>query len=140
MANEIFDRETILDLTVNLIPLFIILFFVVAFAVFNPFGVDPLASGLQYGLLVAPFVLLAILTYLSGKAIAGDEKRSAVFLPGQATVQGARPLHELEEEAEADAYVGGGTPALEGDAGETVADEAADTPDSTGGDDDETAA
>jgi hypothetical protein len=73
MATRIFDRETLLDLTVNIVPLAIMAFFVVVFLVVNPWGVDPLASGIQFALLLAPFVLLAILTYLSGKAIAGDE-------------------------------------------------------------------
>ena len=85
MTGPLFDKETLLDLTVNIIPLFIILFFVVAFAVFAPFGIDPLASGLQYALLVAPFVFLAILTYISGRAIAGAE-RSNEYPPGQANV------------------------------------------------------
>jgi hypothetical protein len=100
MANEteIFDRETLLDLVVNIIPLFIIFFFIVAFLLFNPFGVEALPSGIQFGLLVAPFVLLAILTYISGKAIAGAEKDFTVYLPGQATVAGATPLHGTEDE------------------------------------------
>ena len=102
MANEIFDRDTMLDLVVNIIPLFIIFFFIVAFLLFNPFGVEALPSGIQFGLLVAPFVLLAILTYISGKAIAGAEKNYTVYLPGQATVTGAKPLHDLEAEAEGD--------------------------------------
>lgn len=83
----IFDRETLLDLVVNGVPLFIMLFFIVAFAVVNPFGFDPLASGLQFALIVVPFVALAILTYLSARAIAGDEARTERLLPpGQATV------------------------------------------------------
>jgi hypothetical protein len=114
MAARIFDRDTLLDLTVNIVPLVIIGFFVVAFALVNPWGVDPLASGIQFALLVAPFVLLAVLTYISGKAIAGDEKRSPVFLPGQATVRGAEPLHEDEGE--------GGDGVVGGDAGETDVD------------------
>jgi hypothetical protein len=101
MANEteteIFDRETLLDLVVNIIPLFIIFFFIVAFLLFNPFGYEALPSGIQFGLLVAPFVLLAILTYISGKAIAGSEKNFTVYLPGQATVTGAKPLHDEED-------------------------------------------
>jgi hypothetical protein len=102
MATRIFDRDTLLDLTVNIIPLVIIAFFVVAFVLVNPWGVDPLASGIQFALLIAPFVLLAVLTYISGKAIAGDEKRAPVFVPGQATVRGAKPLegHGHGDEAE----------------------------------------
>lgn len=104
MATRIFDRDTLLDLTVNFVPLFIMAFFVVGFLLVNPWGFDPLASGLQFGLLLAPFVALAVLTYYSGKAIAGDEKRSTVYIPGQATVPGAEPLHghgEAEGELEA---------------------------------------
>lgn len=100
MAAKIFDKETILDLTVNIIPLGIIAFFVVLFAVFDPFGFDFLASSIMYGLLIVPFIALAILTYISGKAIAGDEKRSEVFLAGQATVPGSQTLEEYEEQAD----------------------------------------
>ena len=97
MATQIFDRETLLDLTVNFIPMFIILFFIVGFAVVNPYGFDPLTSGIQFFLMAMPFVSLAVLTYLSAKAIAGDEKSATVYPPGQATVPGQEPLHEIEE-------------------------------------------
>jgi hypothetical protein len=122
MANKIFDRETLLDLTVNVVPLFIIAFFVVAFAVFPAFGFDPLASALQYGLLAVPFVLLAILTYLSGKAIAGDEKRSTVYPPGAATVEGVEPLHEEEAETASDAGAETEAEPATGDDAETQAE------------------
>lgn len=102
MANEIFDRETLLDLTVNMIPLFIIAFFMVGFTAFPLFGgADLLTTAIHYGLLLVPFVSLALLTYLSGKAIAGDEKRSSVFLQGQATIDEPTKLHEYERQAEA---------------------------------------
>ncbi|RXK46212.1 DUF6684 family protein [Halorientalis pallida] len=84
MLPSTFDRETILDLTVNMIPLGILLFFIVAFGLVNPFGWDNVISSLQFGILIASFVLLAILTYYSGKAISeaeaemdGDEDHSA---------------------------------------------------------------
>ncbi|MFB6196325.1 MAG: DUF6684 family protein [Haloplanus sp.] len=97
MSTKVFDRDTLLDLTVNFIPLFIILFFIVGYAVYDPFGVDTVPRILQYVLLVAPFVLLAILTYLSGKAIATTEKTDPVYMPGGATVEGAEPIEEHEE-------------------------------------------
>jgi len=101
---EIFDRDTLLDLTVNVIPLGIILFFVAAFVLIDPFGgLDFYGRVLQMGLLAFPFVALAILTYVSGKAIAGDEKRSAVFFQGQATLDDAPEKHEVEEAIEAEA-------------------------------------
>lgn len=91
----IFDRETLLDLTVNVIPLGIILFFVAVFVVVDPFpGLDRLGMLLMLGLHIVPFVALAILTYVSGKAIAGDEKRSSVFFQGQATMDNAPTREE----------------------------------------------
>lgn len=114
MANKIFDRDTLLDLTVNMVPLFIMAFFIIAFAVIAPFGIDPLASSLQFGLLAVPFVLLAILTYFAGRAVAGSEMTGELYLPGQAGVEGAEPLEEGEDPAEqfqSDAS----EPAVEGD-------------------------
>ncbi len=68
-----FERETLLDLTVNAIPLAIILFFVVAFGLFPSFGVDPVMTTVQYSLLVVPFLGLAVLTYYAGKAVESAE-------------------------------------------------------------------
>jgi hypothetical protein len=101
MSNEIFDRETKLDLLVNVIPLFILGFFIVGFLVFAPFGIDPLASSIQFGLIAIPFVLLAVLTYFAAVAVAGSEQSAPVYLPGQASVSGAEPLEVPGEEDEA---------------------------------------
>ncbi|SDZ85785.1 hypothetical protein SAMN04488065_0822 [Haloplanus vescus] len=97
MATKVFDRDTLLDLTVNFVPLFILLFFIVGYAVYDPFGIDSMARNLQYVLLTAPFVLLSILTYLSGKAISTAEKSDPVYMPGGATVDDAEPIEEHEE-------------------------------------------
>lgn len=68
-----FDRETLLDLTVNAIPLGILLFFVVVFAVYNPWGVAPVATALQFAIVGVTFFALAVLTYYAGKAISEAE-------------------------------------------------------------------
>lgn len=103
MTTKIFDKDTILDLTVNIIPLGIIAFFIVFFGIgdlfLEPFPFDLLSTVLSYGLLIVPFAALALLTYFSGKAIAGDEKRSQTYLAGQATVSGGKTLEEYEEKA-----------------------------------------
>jgi len=93
-----FDKETLLDLTVNVIPLGIILFFIGAFAVVNPFGFDAVFSGLQFSLMVSMFLLLAVLTYYAGRAIEGAEEAAdhAVIEEPNATT-GA-----IEDEATAD--------------------------------------
>ncbi|WP_321170890.1 DUF6684 family protein [Halobaculum rubrum] len=122
---EIFDRDTLLDLTVNVIPLAILLFFVAAFVLVDPFGgLDFYGRVLQMGLLAFPFVALAILTYVSGKAIAGDEKRSAVFFQGQATLEGAPEKHEVEEAIEAEATGEADVEDPYDDAGDDEADDA----------------
>lgn len=72
---ERFDRETLLDLTVNVIPLVIILFFVVVFAVIAPFGFSAVDTTIQFALLLGPFVALAIITYYAGRAISRDEEK-----------------------------------------------------------------
>lgn len=71
-----FEKETLLDLTVNVIPLGILLFFIGAFAVVNPFGFDAVFSGLQFALMISMFLLLGVLTYYAGKAVEGAEHAS----------------------------------------------------------------
>ncbi|MFB6139474.1 MAG: DUF6684 family protein [Halosimplex sp.] len=74
MAEKIFDRDTLLDLTVNFIPFGILLFFIAAFTLFTPWGVDPLVSSLQFAIVGVTATLLLVLTYFAGKAISTAEK------------------------------------------------------------------
>ncbi|WP_121822714.1 DUF6684 family protein [Halostella salina] len=73
MSEKVFDRETLLDLTVNVIPLGIMLFFIGAFTFANPFGWDVVYSTLQFAIVGSMMVLLTLLTYWSGKLISEDE-------------------------------------------------------------------
>ncbi len=66
---------TLLDLTVNISPLGILFFFIVAFAVFPAFGTDPVFSGLQFALIISMFLLLAVLTYYAGTAVENADER-----------------------------------------------------------------
>ncbi|MFC5970939.1 DUF6684 family protein [Halomarina salina] len=69
------DRETLLDITVNLIPMGILVFFVVLFLVFTPFPPNLFIAGVSHFLTIFPLVLLALLTYVAAKVIARDEKK-----------------------------------------------------------------
>ena len=91
---KIFNKETLLDLTVNFVPLGILLFFTIYILLIDPWNMasDPLIMVVTLGLHVVPFVALAALTYLSGKAIAGSEKEGEVYLAGRASVTDAQPL------------------------------------------------
>ncbi|MFD1587214.1 DUF6684 family protein [Halorientalis brevis] len=73
MSSKTFDRETLLDLTVNGIPLGIMVFFVIAYAFVNPFGWNDLVSTLQFSIIIVTALLLSILTYFAGKAISEAE-------------------------------------------------------------------
>ncbi|WP_049899609.1 DUF6684 family protein [Halococcus agarilyticus] len=73
MAERVFDRETLLDLTVNVIPLGMLLFFVLLFAV-TTVGSTPIATVVSQALLVVPFVVLTGTTYLTGRIIAESQK------------------------------------------------------------------
>lgn len=69
-----FDRETLLDLVVNAIPLAMMAFFIIVFAVFNPFGSDPANTAIQFSIIIVTFGALFLLTYYSGRAISNAEK------------------------------------------------------------------
>lgn len=64
-----------LDLSVNIIPLGIMAFFVVLYAFAPTFGFDPVIVAVQMGLIIFPFLGLAIVTYYSGRAVTRDEKK-----------------------------------------------------------------
>jgi uncharacterized membrane protein (DUF4010 family) len=68
-----FDRETLLDLLVNVIPLAMMLAFIGIFLLVNPFGEDLAATVMQLTILIVTFGALLILTYISGKAISESE-------------------------------------------------------------------
>ncbi len=71
-------HETVLDLTVNVIPLGILLFMDALFWIYNPWGwQEPLIVGIAHFLTLFPFALLALLTYVSGSVVQRDEGRSA---------------------------------------------------------------
>lgn len=80
MDSRIFDRDTLLDLTVNVIPLGILAFFFAVFLVYapGPFAFDSVFTTVQLAIVFTTFVLLAVLTYYAGKAIAGAEKELGI--------------------------------------------------------------
>ncbi|MFC7135062.1 MULTISPECIES: DUF6684 family protein [Salinibaculum] len=74
MSEKVFDRETLLDLTVNVIPFIILAFFFVAFIVFTPFGFDSVISSIQLAIIALSGIGLMVLTYYSGRAVSKAEK------------------------------------------------------------------
>lgn len=68
--HTVFDRETLLDALVNVVPLGILLFFTVLFVVSDPWsqGIS-FVRALQHSLIAVPFVGLALLTYWTAKHV-----------------------------------------------------------------------
>jgi hypothetical protein len=81
MSERLFDRETLLDLTVNVIPLGILAFFVAAYAVIGSFPDDPVVVLIQMSIILLTAGGLAVLTYYSGKAISGAEEEMDEYIP-----------------------------------------------------------
>jgi hypothetical protein len=136
MANSVFDRETLLDLLVNVIPLGILLFFTVLFIVDDPFSGPSVYTWLQFAIVLVTFVLLAILTYFSGRAIASDEhaRGGPPDLPPGGVAVGTGATEESADDegdaAEADAETEAEEADSETDAEDADADEAADAAES----------
>lgn len=80
MTEKVFDRETMLDLTVNIIPFVIMAFFFVAFIVYTPFGFDSVISSIQLAIVGVSAIGLLVLTYFSGKAVSKAEKAEEAAL------------------------------------------------------------
>jgi len=73
MSSRTFDRETLLDLIVNAIPLAMMAFFVGVFVLYNPFGTDVAGQAIQLSIVVITFGALVVLTYFSARAISNAE-------------------------------------------------------------------
>jgi hypothetical protein len=131
MASAVpFDRETMLDLVVNAIPLGIMLFFIAVFLLVNPFGSDPVGTAIQITIVAVTFLALFVLTYVSGKAISESEKElEEKGYAGVSESVGAETGLESGSEDEA--------PAGELESGDRAAED--DSADGTDAEDDESA-
>ncbi|WP_435157705.1 DUF6684 family protein [Haladaptatus sp. DFWS20] len=64
-SNPVFDRETLLDITVNIVPMFILAFFLFLFLFFSPWPDDTFMGIIGLGLTIIPLVLLGLLTWIA---------------------------------------------------------------------------
>lgn len=67
------DRETFLDIVVNIIPMGILLFFVGLFLVYMPWEENLFLTVVSHFLTIFPLIMLALLTYVSARVISRDE-------------------------------------------------------------------
>lgn len=74
MSTSIWNKDTLLDISVNIIPLFIIGFFVVAFLVVDPFDGPALGKYLQMAILLVTALGLVVLTHQAAIRIEGGDE------------------------------------------------------------------
>ncbi len=91
-----FDRETLMDLMVNVIPIGIMLFFGIVYIymiqVQHAWG---FVSLIMFVLIIIPIVSLGLLTYISGKFISDNNSSDqTTFPPGKTTGPSARIVAE----------------------------------------------
>jgi hypothetical protein len=102
MAEKVFDRETLLDLTVNVIPLAILAIFFVLYLVITPWGLSSVLSTLQLAIIGTMFLGLFVLTYYSGKAISKAEKAAEAEAELEAGTEPAELADASDAELEAE--------------------------------------
>lgn len=67
------DRNTLLDLTVNAVPVVVLGLFTALFVVFSPWGRLGLASVLQFGLILVLVLVLLLVSARAGMAISRSD-------------------------------------------------------------------
>jgi hypothetical protein len=103
MSNRTFDRETLLDLSVNVIPLAILTFFVIVYGLVGNYPDDPVILLVQMSIIIVTGIALTLLTYFSGKAIAGSETEDEIPPGYSAEDAEVAPTPEAESDADEDA-------------------------------------
>ena len=78
MVEQPLDRETILDVTVNVVPLVMLVVFILLFTFVTPWGPrfggdNTLPTLIMYGHLLFTTLVLVLITYQSAKVISRDE-------------------------------------------------------------------
>ena len=76
MVEQPFERETLLDITVNLIPFAMIIAFLLLFTLVRPMGgasSSTFPSVVMYGLLLFKLLTLGTVTYIGAKYVSRDE-------------------------------------------------------------------
>ncbi|KZN22493.1 cox cluster protein [Haladaptatus sp. R4] len=69
MSYSPFDRETLLDIVVNIVPLVILGFFFLLFFFYTPYPRNLLYQYLSLILVIVPFALLALLTWVAARYV-----------------------------------------------------------------------
>lgn len=73
---EWLSRETVVDVSINAVPVLILAYFAVLFEVASPWSFEPLSVVLTHTLTLFPLVVLVVATYFVARVIERDAARS----------------------------------------------------------------
>lgn len=78
MVEQPFDRETLLDITVNAVPFAMLVIFILLFTVATPWGPhfgaqNTLPTLVMYGHMLFTTLVLVVVTYFGAKFVSRDE-------------------------------------------------------------------
>lgn len=80
-THDLLDRETLLDVLVNVVPLVILAGFVLMFFAVGSYPSDPLVVVVQVSLIVVPALVLIVLTYYAVRAVTRAERAGGSETP-----------------------------------------------------------
>jgi hypothetical protein len=80
-ADTLFDRETLLDILVNVVPVGILLFFTLLFLGYGSYPDNTLVTVVQLSLILIPVVVVAVITYYAAKAVTKAEQAGGDEIP-----------------------------------------------------------
>jgi hypothetical protein len=80
-TDTLFDRETLLDILVNAVPVGILLFFTLLFLSYGSYPDNTLVTVVQISLILIPVVVVAVITYYAAKAVSKAEQAGGDEIP-----------------------------------------------------------
>jgi hypothetical protein len=80
-ADTLFDRDTLLDILVNVVPIGILLFFTLLFLSYGSYPDNALVTVVQISLILIPVVVVAVITYYAAKAVTRAEQAGGDEIP-----------------------------------------------------------
>lgn len=66
---RIWTREHVLNVTVNLVPMFIVVFFAALFLLYQPWEQNLFMTAVSMGLHAMPFITMVLITYFAAKHV-----------------------------------------------------------------------
>ena len=96
-------RRMLFDVSVNVVPIGILVFFVGLFLTYGSYPADPLVTVIQVALVLVPAFVVVVVTYYTVKAVSRAEREGdAVVPPGYSRADAERSRDDVDAETLSD--------------------------------------